>query len=518
MVELGQTNNPKDLIPGEPEVITSDLRELIGTITTADEIGGSLGRIDPVQWVGEASNAFRSAFGNEPPKWIRAVEAAGQGGQSLCDFGDVLTWGQGEAQRAIELYHQAQAASRAAAARYDALAQVAQSVGEAIGIFQDPGQAAAQEAQAILDAARQQVEQAGGLVARALGFESDGEGGYTRPFGENEWGAGQRQTQRRWDPETGQWVEEDPGGWQQNQHGRSYQREWGSQADGLLHDELRDTLAEFGIEIPFSEMLGLEEGRWENGTGIEWMGGSAEGDFDAGWLSGRGKAEGSLLGANAGNYYEVTADGINAGANAEAYLARGSAEGELDFGGGVTAEGRAEGMVGASAGAEGSVDAFGAQGSAEAFVGARAEAGGEMNFGDHGSVSASGEAMAGAEASGQASIGLTGVEAGGEAFAGARASGEVGAEVAGVGAGVNGEAWAGVGIQGSAQFGMGDDGKFHIGASGGAALGVGGKVGFDVTIDPGGVVDAVGDAAGAVGDVASGVRDAAGAVGNFLGF
>ncbi|WP_298177051.1 hypothetical protein [Saccharomonospora sp.] len=49
MAELGQTDNPRDLVPGEPEAISDDLRELIGTLTSLDEIGGSLGRIDPVQ-------------------------------------------------------------------------------------------------------------------------------------------------------------------------------------------------------------------------------------------------------------------------------------------------------------------------------------------------------------------------------------------------------------------------------------------------------------------------------------
>ncbi|RBM17132.1 hypothetical protein DI005_22835 [Prauserella sp. PE36] len=526
MAELGQTDDPSDLIPGDPATISSDLRELVGTITTADEISARLGRIDPVQWVGEASEAFRSAFGDEPPKWAHVVEAAGRGGQALCDFADVLTWGQGEAQRAIELYHQAQAASRAAAARYDALAQSAKAGGQTLGPFQDPGVAAAQEAQAILNAARQQVEQAGGEVASALGFEPDGEGGYTRTFGQNEWGAGRREMERHWDPATGRWVEQDPGGWQENDHGRSYRREWGSQADGLMHDSIRRTLAEFGIEVPFADALGLNVRRSETGAATEWVGGEAERSFAAGGISGRGSAEGSLLGANAGAYNEVTENGVTAGANAEAYLARGSVEGEVDLGHGVDAAGSAAGMVGASAGAEGNVDAFGAQGNAEAFVGARAEAAGELNLGPHAGVSASGEAMAGAEASARGSVGLSGAEVSGEAFAGARASGEVGAEVAGVGAGVNGEAWAGVGVEGSAQFGMGDDGQFHVGASAGAAFGVGGRVGFDVTIDPGGVAEAVNEAAGAVGGVASDVRetvggapsDMRGAVGAVLGF
>ncbi|ACU97120.1 putative T7SS-secreted protein [Saccharomonospora viridis] len=518
MTELGQTSDPRDLIPGEPEAISNDLRELIGTLTSVDEIGGSLGQIDPVSWIGEASNAFRSAFGDEVPKWAKAVEWAGDSGELLCDFADVLNWGQSEAQRAIELYHQAQAASRAAAARYDALIQAGIQI---LAPFWDPGEAAAQEAQAILDAARERVAQAGGAIAMALGFSPDGEG-FKRTFGETEWGAEQRTKQRRWDPETGQWVEEDPGGWQHNRHGSSYRNEWGSQADNLLHDKLRDVLGSFGIEIPFAELFGLEEGRTESNSSVSWMDGSLSGEFEHGSISGKGSADASLLGAGAGTYQEVTADGIAAGANAEAYLGKFNLDGELDLGNGVTASGKAEGMVGASAQAQGSVDAFGAQGSAEAFAGARVEASGEMNFGDHASVSASGDAMAGATASAEGSIGLTGVNVGAEAFAGARVTGEVGAEVAGIGAGVSGEAWAGAGVEASAQFGMGDDGKFHLGASLGVGLGVGGKVGFDVSVDPGGVVDAVSDAANAVGEAGkaagNAIGNAAETVGDWLGF
>ncbi|WP_298177052.1 hypothetical protein [Saccharomonospora sp.] len=360
------------------------------------------------------------------------------------------------------------------------------------------------------------------MVAMALGFSPDGEGGYKHSFGESEWGAEQRTTQRRWDPETGKWVDEDPGGWQHNRHGSSYKNEWGSQADGLMHDKLRDLLGGFGIEIPFAETFGLEEGRTESRNSIDWMGGDASGDFEFGPMSGKGSAEGSLLGAGAGAYREVTADGITAGADAEAYLAKGGVQGEVGLGHGVNASGKAEGMVGASAEATGSVDAFDTKGNAEAFIGARADASGEMNFGDHASVSANGDAMAGATVSAEGSVGLTGVNVGGEAFAGARAGGDVGAEVAGVGAGVNGEVWTGAGVEGNAQFGMGDDGKFHVGASVGVGLGVGGKVGFDVSVDPGGVVDAVGDAANAVGEVGNAMgnttRNAAEAVGDFFGF
>ncbi|MFC6342559.1 hypothetical protein ACFP8W_11270, partial [Nocardioides hankookensis] len=76
------------------------------------------------------------------------------------------------------------------------------------------------------------------------------------------------------------------------------------------------------------------------------------------------------------------------------------------------------------------------------------------------------------------------------------------AEVAAVGREVEAEGWAGVGIGGDVDFGF-KDGKFEIGGSGGAALGLGGKIGGHITIDPGEIIDTGGDIIGGIGDFLS---------------
>ncbi|GDY30632.1 hypothetical protein GTS_22650 [Gandjariella thermophila] len=438
---------------------------MVRNVEVIDRIGAGLGGVDPGRWTGAASTAFRDAFGAEPPRWLRAVDIAAEGGRSLADYADVLTWGQGEAQRAIELYTQAQAASRAAAAQYEMRTEAAAAGGQTVAPFQDPGQSMAQAAQAILDNARGKVEQVGGAVATAFGFEPDGHGGFKKSLGEDrEFGADHRKKNKVWDKQKKEWVEEDPGGWQKGRGGRSYQREFGDPADGLLGDKIAGTLKALGIDVP--------EQTWEASAGVDVAHGSLEGDFKSGPFSGKGTLEGSVLGADAKADAGVGPLGAHAAASAEAYLARGSAEGEVKLGGHAGVSGKAEGMVGAKAEAQGSAGWTGAQGSAEAFAGARAE-------------------------------------------------GEASAEVAGVGAGVHGEAWAGAGAEASGQFGMGTDGKFHVGGSVGLALGVGGKVGFDMSVDPHEVVDTVHDVAGDVGhvagDVGHGVTSAAKDVGHFLG-
>ncbi|MPY77689.1 MAG: hypothetical protein GEV04_04180 [Actinophytocola sp.] len=457
--ELGQTTDPTALIPGEPEKIANDLREMVGIITNLDGVSQGLGGIDPLDWTGEASTAFRNVFAQEPPKWLQAVDQLSGGSEGLANFADTLTWAQGEAQRAIEMYTEAQAASRAAAADYNVAEQAAQAAGEIIAPFADPAQQAIEEAQAVLGNAREELTAVGGVVAQAFGFQSDGQGGYERTIGERGFGAENRRMQI--DPNTGQPV--DPGGWQRGPGGRSYQREFGQGSGGLF--DLNSTLEQLGIDVPSAE--------WSAEAEVALLSGETEGAFDAGWVDGKGALSGSLLGAGAETHATASLTGVSAGASAEAYLAKAAAEGEL-------------------------------------------------NFGEHATLAGQGEVFVGAEANADASIGLTGVEAEAGAFVGARAVGEASAEVGGIGAGVTGEAWAGAGAEASGQFGMGEDGKFHIGGELGIGLGVGAKVGFDVSVDPGEVVDTVSDVASDVGDVANDVggaiSDGVGAVGNALGF
>lgn len=475
--ELGQTTNPKDLIPGEPEQIANDLRSLVGNIDQVGSTGDGLRGVDPGQWTGDGASAFREAFGAQPPQWFQAVDLIGQGGQSLADFGDVLTWGQSEAQRAIEMHTQAQAASRAAAAEYNAQSTQTASAGQVLAPFQDPGAGAAQEAQAVLNNARERVAAVGGIVAQAFGMKSDGEGGYKKDIGSGyDFGVNDRQKTKEWDPNKKEWVEKDPGGWQSGRGGKSYRGEWGTQSDGMFHDKVGDTLKALGFDI--------NEQTYEASAGVSLLDGSVDGKFDSGLVSGQGKLEGSVLGADAGASATVSAMGVSAEASAEAYLAKGSAEGEV-------------------------------------------------KLGEHAGVSGSAEGMIGAEASAQGNVGLTGMQGSAEAFVGGKIEGEASAEAAGVSAGAHGELSYGVGAEASGQLGMGDDGKFHLGGSVGVTLGVGGSVGFDVAIDPAEVVDTVNDVADDVGEFATdvghgvanaadavgdGVSNAAGAVTDFLGF
>lgn len=172
------------------------------------------------------------------------------------------------------------------------------------------------------------------------------------------------------------------------------------------------------------------------------------GEFAGGDVS--GKAGVNLLGADGKAGVGLKDGNATAEASGKAYLAQASAEGKYEAG------------------------PMGASGKAEGFVGAEATATG--------------------------SVGKDGAHVGAEAFAGAKATAEGHADVAGIGAGGTAEAWAGVGAEAHADIGMKEDGTFVIGADVGVGLGVGGKLGGSIEIDPGKVTDAAGDAVDAVGD------------------
>ncbi|MEU8674651.1 hypothetical protein [Streptomyces sp. NPDC048560] len=197
-------------------------------------------------------------------------------------------------------------------------------------------------------------------------------------------------------------------------------------------------------------------------------------------------------------------------AEAHADLGRAKAEGTLTNGP-MKLAGEAEAYAGAKASAAAGITNEGAQAEAKAFAGAEASANGTADAGPVG-VYARAEAMAGVEAGVNAGVGLDGVQLGAEAFAGAKGSVGAGADIGGIGAGVTAEGWAGPGAEASLNASKDANGVWHFGPKVGISPGLGGAVGFEFTVDPGKVVDTVGDAAGAVGDAANWVGDGIGSL------
>ncbi|WP_326663715.1 hypothetical protein [Streptomyces canus] len=215
-----------------------------------------------------------------------------------------------------------------------------------------------------------------------------------------------------------------------------------------------------------------------------------------GWVA-DGKAETSGLGAGASASGPDTGAGSLGEAEAHADLGRASAEGSLTNGIFKLA-GEAEAYAGAKAGLNSGFNNEGGQGGASVFAGGEASAKGSAYVGPVG-VYGRAEGKAGAEVTSTAIANREGLALTTEAFAGAKGGGAVGADVGGIGAGATAEGWAGIGYEAEAALGKAEDGKWKIDTRYGAALGLGGAVGYEFTIDPGKVGDTIGDIADGLG-------------------
>lgn len=214
-----------------------------------------------------------------------------------------------------------------------------------------------------------------------------------------------------------------------------------------------------------------------------------------GWVSeGEASASGPGVGAEASG--PDVGKGKLAEAEAHADLGRASAEGKLTNGP-MELAGEAEAYAGAKVSAEAGVTNEGVKAGAGAFAGGEASAAGTASVGPVG-IYARAEGKAGAEANAEAGAGLDGVVLGADAFAGAKGGVAVGADVGGIGAGVTAEGYAGPGAEATVHVNK-ENGAWHVGAKAGVSPIVGGAVGFEFTVDPGKVVDTLGDAVGALG-------------------
>ncbi|MFD7630963.1 hypothetical protein ACFV7Q_33910 [Streptomyces sp. NPDC059851] len=226
------------------------------------------------------------------------------------------------------------------------------------------------------------------------------------------------------------------------------------------------------------------------------------------------KAEGGLkiTGPDAGVQVSGQKYGKEGSAKAYADLFKMTAEGKYQNGD-LTLSGIDDITLGARASANYGLTHDGLVGKAETSAGVRALVEGRGDYSHWGGAYGRFEGFGGGEAAVSGSARWDGVSAGAKAFAGGKASVAGGGEVAGLGAGATAEGWAGAGAEAKVTFGKGEDGKWHIGGKAGVALGIGGAVGGEFTVDTDKMSKAAGDAADWVGDTAGDIKD--GVVGLF---
>lgn len=178
MAELGETTDPKALIPGEPGEIRTSTVHLTTYGDTMLEIGNGLNRLDTGGWTGKAADAFHTRFHDEPQRWLDAGDAFHSAATAINSYADTLEWAQGQASEAIRVWQQGEQTTAHAKAQHEqALAAAAQQAAAhaqptpAEQPFQDPGEAIRDQARQTLNRAREQLDSAGwqavGAVDRA---------------------------------------------------------------------------------------------------------------------------------------------------------------------------------------------------------------------------------------------------------------------------------------------------------------------------------------------------------------
>lgn len=177
--ELGETDDPTDLVPGEPARIdesATDMRKLADAFREASD---GLGKLGTDQWQGEAAEKFNSYFADETPKWRDAAEAFVPAADALVTYKGSVERGQRDAATAIRLYNEAKQATEQAEKQYEAAADEHDRAAFAatfsndpaptpMAPFSDPGKAKREQAQRLLEDARRAVKDAAGQAAQVI--------------------------------------------------------------------------------------------------------------------------------------------------------------------------------------------------------------------------------------------------------------------------------------------------------------------------------------------------------------
>ncbi|MFD7297894.1 putative T7SS-secreted protein [Streptomyces sp. NPDC059897] len=373
--KLGETADPKGLIPGEPAQLFTSAGRLTTATTTVEGIGDQLRSVRVPGWDGQAGDAFWDDFSPQKGKWYRGADSLKNAASALQDYADVLEWGQRQAAQAIDLY----------------------DAGDETG------------AESLLESARRQVEAAGSAAAKR--FEAVGGGASDAPKWLY-WAAQDAQSQAGqtaftlWDPNPFEADLRDP-----------RYKGWGANTDQQTAEDRRERGP--GVSLG-GDSVSAGGSLWS----VEAMGrGSALG----GDVSGRASFD--VLGAEAGAGYGIQDGQAEAQASGKAHLMQGSAEGKYETGV-FEASGKVHGLLGADAQVSGSVGKNGAHLGGEAFAGGRLAADGHASVAGVG-VGGTAEGWAGAGLEGHVDAGMENgkVLIGADVGAAVGFGGKLGAEV-----------------------------------------------------------------------------------------
>lgn len=168
MAELGETQDPTQLVKGKPEAIEENARVLRARAGEAGNAAEGLKAIDTGAWTGPGAQAFHDKFSYEPGKWYAAADALQAAAGSMDDYASTLRWAQSQAAEAIAQWDQGQTATQQAQAQHEQASAQAAANNLPAPPFTDPGEASRQAARDTLNRARAQLNDAGNTTAGTL--------------------------------------------------------------------------------------------------------------------------------------------------------------------------------------------------------------------------------------------------------------------------------------------------------------------------------------------------------------
>ncbi|MEU1459294.1 putative T7SS-secreted protein [Streptomyces sp. NPDC005727] len=109
--QLGESEDPKELIHGDPAKLRETAGHLRNFATSFGAVAAGMRKLDSSEFKGEAADAFRRKFATHQVKWGQTAEACGQAAEALENFAHTVEWAQAQAREAVAKYREGKSAS-----------------------------------------------------------------------------------------------------------------------------------------------------------------------------------------------------------------------------------------------------------------------------------------------------------------------------------------------------------------------------------------------------------------------
>ncbi|MER6028712.1 putative T7SS-secreted protein [Streptomyces sp. NPDC001851] len=161
--QLGESDDPKDLVHGDHGKIVATAKHLKDFFTAFEKVSAGLKKVDSSGWKGHGGDAFRKKLDVHPAKWLYAADACEAASDALTAYAETVKWAQEQAREAIALYAHGKKASESAVSAYNkridaynAKIKANEDPGPEPEPFHDPGKADIEAARQKLGEARKQ--------------------------------------------------------------------------------------------------------------------------------------------------------------------------------------------------------------------------------------------------------------------------------------------------------------------------------------------------------------------------